>query len=167
MAFVAATPAYVANFTIYASNGKKIVKPYNLTSADHAAAVTDSAAIMVSLNKVQAGTISAYSIQTKFENDAFTIPTSDDAEWGESAIVSGKILDQPLKSASVTIPFPKITIFEDTTGKGRDIVDTDFSHETTTHINEYLDIFRTGGQATVSDGETLETSGAGLEGRRL
>ncbi len=167
MAFVATDPAFVLNVTIYASNARKIVKPYNLTAATHADALTDSTTIITALNKVQAGNVSSYSVSTRLENDAFTIPTSDDAEWGESAIVSGKILDKPLKAVSVTIPFPKITIFEDTTGKGRDIIDVDFSNETTTHLSEYLDLFRTGGQATVSDGEILETSGAGLEGRRL
>ncbi len=167
MAMVAADPPFVLDLTIYASNGRHIVKPYNLAGATYTDASANTAAILAAFADVSAGVVSAYSLKAKFENDAFALPSSNDAEWGEEAIVTGKVLDKPLKPVAVRIPFPKITLFQGTSGKSRDKIDTNFSNETTTHLNAYLDLFRTGGEATVSDGELLETDGTALEGKRL
>ncbi len=167
MAFVAADVPFVLNVTLYAKNGRKIVKPYNLVATTSAAAVTATATILAALAGVSAGGISGYSIQNKFEFDgSFALPSDDDAKWGANAIVSGHIDGHPLKPVSTIIPMPQLTLFQGTSGKALDLIDTNFSNETTTHLNAYLDLFRTGGVCTISDGELWDSDGE-LEGRRL
>ncbi len=162
MTLVASSIPYTLSVVLYASNGKHITKNYDLQSPDHATALTDAGQIITDLKTVSAGAVASYKLHTNFEDDNFSLPTSDDAEWGEAAMISGKILDHPLKSYTVQIPFPKITLFEDTTGEGRDIVNTRFSDTATTHLYGYLANFQTGGTAFVSDGELAETVTKGV-----
>jgi hypothetical protein len=159
MAIVAASPAFRANIGLVASNGKTMSVNLSLTATNYDDAVTAVTAFLVDLALVSAGVVKGYSITSQAVNDGLLLPTSDDAEYGERAMVTGQIADNPLKSYVLYIPMPRIGIFAGT-GPLRDIVDINDAD-----LLAYVQNFTgTGDIATVSDGELVENI---LSGRRV
>lgn len=159
MAIVESARPWYLSVRLGASNDKTLTKRYNLQATDETEAAAAATGVMAALANVSAGVVVGYKIEHEYVNDAYVRPTSDDAEWGEEAVIGGKLLDRPLTSWSVKIPFPKIDIFIGTAGKNRDIVDI-----TDTAVIAYSNLFHTGNEAYVSDGEFAETL---EDGRRL
>lgn len=159
MALVAASIPFELTVSLGATNDKKLTKTYKLNAVDAAEAATNSADILTRLGNVSAGKVVGYKISHVFVEDNYTRPTSEDAEWGEEAVISGKILDEPFETWTARIPFPLITIFVSSAGKNRDVVDI-----TDVAVIAYKGIFETGSLAYISDGEFAETL---EEGRRI
>lgn len=94
-----------------------------------------------------------------YEEGAFALPTSQDAESGEHAIIITNI--SATKTAVINLPFPKSTtgvVYVSDSGKGRKVVNT-----TSTQLLAYLDQFEAG-KAFISDGE--HSLGNIVSGRR-
>lgn len=156
MAIVAANPAFKSTITLLASNGKSMPVNLSLTAANYADAVTAVTAFLTDLAAVSAGVVKGYTITSTAVQDAIVLPVSDDAEWGEKAMVTGILEDNPLKPFTLYIPMPKIGIFAGT-GVLRDTVDLN----DTDLVNYLANFTSVGDVATVSDGEFIDIVTAG------
>jgi hypothetical protein len=160
MAIVAASPAFRASIQLVATNSRTMSVNLALTAANYADAVTAVTAFLVDLAAVSAGVLKGYSISSQAVNDALSLPTDQDAEYGERALVTGTIDGNPLKSWTIYIPFPKAGLFVDTSGLNRDVIDI-----TDSALQAYIADFTTVGDiATVSDGEFVDSI---ISGRRV
>jgi hypothetical protein len=159
MAIVAASPAFRANIQLVASNGKTMGINLSLVATTYADAVTAVTAFLTDLAGVSAGVVKGYSISSQAVNDAVVLPTSDDAEYGERALITGTMEGNPLKPWTLYIPMPLIGIFAGT-GVLRDTVDINDAA-----LQAYLANFTVEGDvASVSDGEFIDII---LSGRRV
>lgn len=152
MALVEATFPWELSVSLGATNDKKLTKQYTLQAADAASAATETGNILTQLALVSAGAIVGYKVSQVFIEDNYVRPTSQDAEWGEEATITGKILDEPFKSYTLRVPFPKIDIFVSSAGRNRDIVDI-----SDPAVLGYAGLFNSGAAAYISDGEFTET----------
>lgn len=160
MAIVAASPAFKASINLVAKNLKTMTVNLNLVATTYADAVTAVVAFLVDLAGVSAGVVKSYNITGTAINDALVPPTSDDAGYGEKAILSGNMDGNPLKAWTLYIPMPKIAIFQDTDGPLMDQVDINDAL-----ISAYLANFTVEGEvASISDGEFIDQI---LAGRRV
>lgn len=140
------------------NGGDVETKSYDLTSADAAAAATDIAAIATALLGVSDMVLRKRYFYELFVNDAFAYPASG-VEKQNKALIALSIVDQPTKTATVTIPAPKPAIFVGSSGPQAEIVDG-----ADAAVIAYVALFENGGKATVSDGETAEGF---IEGHRI
>lgn len=122
--------------------------------------VTALVAFLTDLTGVSAGVVKSYTITGRAIENAYTRPTDSDAEWRDTALIVTEVDDQPLKTANIQIPMPKIGIFRGTEGVLMDEIDTGDAA-----LIAYIDNFRPGGSFTVSDGEQVGT--VIREGKRL
>jgi hypothetical protein len=160
MAIVAASPAFKASINLVAKNLKTMTVNLSLVATTYSDAVTAVTAFLVDLSAVSAGVVKSYNITGTAINDALTPPVSDDAGYGEKAILSGNMDGNPLKSWTLYIPMPKIEIFLDTDGPLMDQVGIGLSA-----VTNYLANFTVEGEvATISDGEFIDQI---LAGRRV
>lgn len=160
MAIVAANPAFVATIQLVATNSKSTPVRLPLTATDYADAVTAVTAFLTDLSGVSAGVVKSYTITGTAVEDSLSLPTDQDAEFGEAAAITGTMEGNPLKTWNIKIPFPKIGIFVATSGLNRDIVDI-----TDSALTAYIANFTSVGDvATVSDGEFVDSI---LSGRRV
>jgi hypothetical protein len=159
MALVESTNPFSLSVRLGATNDRSVPKRFILQATDETEAAAAAATILTALGNVSAGKIIGYSISHEYVEDNYTRPTDEDAEWGEAAVISGKLLDRPLQSWSQKIPFPKIGLFVASAGKNRDVIDI-----TDAAVVAFANLFHSGNQAFVSDGEFAETL---EDGRRL
>lgn len=115
---------------------------------DYDGMVTAITAYLTDLAAVSAGVVKSYTITGRAIEDSYNRPTDTDAEWRDTAQVVVDIEDQPLKTANILIPMPKIGIMKATAGEGMDEVDT-----ADTDVINYVANFRATNPFTVSDGE--------------
>lgn len=160
MAIVASSPAFKATINLVAKNFKSMSVNLSLTAGTYDAAVTAVTAFLTDLAAVSAGVVKSYVISGTAINDALVPPTSDDAGYGEKAVLTGNMKDNPLKSWSLYIPMPKIEIFLDTDGPLMDQIDIS-DPLVTAYAANFTEI---GDIATVSDGEFIDQI---LAGRRV
>ncbi len=153
MAFVA--NGFTGYITLVDNGDNTTTKSYALTSADAAAASTDIAAIATALTAVTDAVIVSYGATAVFVNDAVVLPASG-VKIADQALVTVSIVDEPIKSGTFTIPAPKPGIFVATSGSNANVVDL-----ADTAFAAYLAVFQTGGEATISDGETADIAKSG------
>lgn len=156
MALVEATNPFELSVKLGATNDKTITKRYVLQATTAAEAVTVAGDILTQLALVSAGKVVGYSINHVYIEDNYTRPTSEDAEYGEEATITGKILDEPFKTYTLRIPYPLIGLFIASAGRNRDIIDISDAA-----VLGYAGLFNSGAAAYVSDGEFTETVEAG------
>lgn len=128
-------------------------------AADEPAAQALYAAWRVDYLAVAEGAIKGHRNFLNYEEGAFALPTSQDAENGEHAIITTSI--SATKTAIVNLPFPKSAdgvVYIDDSGPQRKIVDS-----TSALLAAYLDNFEAG-KAFISDGE--HSLGNIIRGRR-
>lgn len=138
--------AFVANgfglvVTLRDKIGNETTKEYDLVSANHAAAVTDSVIILNALEGLSKAEALSYEIKTKFIEDTVVVPTSDMVVSQGISVTTN--LTTAGKKANWNVPMP-----EDAAMSGNDVIVTNAL------VQAYQDIFTAGGQATISDGET-------------
>lgn len=144
---------YFMTVTIIDRNEDSATLTYELRSADETAALADASTILTNLSNVSQARIIGYNVQKRFYNDTPTIPTA--GELQVKARIAFKIADSR-DYETLDIPAPEEAIFLTLTGKGNKIVNT-----TNVALNNYLNVFKAGGQAFISDGESLETVSEG------
>lgn len=128
-------------------------------AADEAAAEALYAAWRADYVVVGAGAIKGHRNYQRYEEGSFALPTSQDAENGEHAIITTNIT--ATKTAIINLPFARSTIgvvYVNDAGPGRKIVNT-----ASTQLAAYLENFEAGA-AFISDGE--HSLGNIVRGRR-
>ena len=141
-----------------ADNGaNQVTKTWQLQSADAAAAATDGAAVRAAFNAICDSVEVAYSIGERFQEDTITYPAAGVNNQDKASITVRLLLGN--KKANLKVPAPKIGIFMNATGPGADRVDI-----LDVDLNTYLDVFKTGAEAYLSDGEVMEEP---LDGLRI
>lgn len=133
--------------TLVDNGNNKTIKTYQLRAADFVTATTDSTNILSALAAVTDAVQSAFSIAERFYEAAFAFPASG-VQNEDKASISCVITNS--KSANLKIPAPIPALFQDTTGGAANVVDT-----TNVDLIAYTDIFRTGNEAYISDGDDL------------
>jgi len=84
--------------------------------------------------------------------DALALPAT--AENEVKASVTTYVKDNAGKRANITIPAPKIGMFDASAGSGKNTIGSPSNGGGI--LSTYLAVFQTGGQAYASDGEVLE-----------
>ena len=102
----------------------------------------------------------AYSIKTKYYNDALVIPASSAVQLETKALLVMRDSVNPLKIHTRNIPAPETDVFLATSGDGQNIVD--IAHG---DVLTFVNLFDGTGECTLSDGESVETGGI-IRGRR-
>jgi len=155
MALVA--DGFLLAVTLVDNGGNEGTMRYDLRSADHATALTDTAAIIAALNALTNAVIRRYAIHTKYRENAFAYPAAG-VELEDKASLSVS-LDGVDKRANLKIPAPVIGMFAASSGPGANVVDV-LDADTLT----YVALFETGAEAYISDGEDVD---ALLSGKRI
>lgn len=128
-------------------------KTYNLTAATNAEALTESLEILVALEEVSALSSKTYTIREVFVNDAFALPAAG-VQGEAKAVIVGRNSADASKLHRVEISGPEDDVFLATQGELANVVD--LTHQ---HVKDYWNLFDGTGQATLSDGESVETDG--------
>jgi len=140
------------------NGGNKTVRNYQLNSVTAVEAETDSASVIGALTAVTDAVVVSRSTYQRFVEDALTFPVSG-VELENMALLNFNIVDHPEKAWTTTIPAPKPAIFMATSGAPANIVDV-----ADAAVIAYAALFKTGGVALVSDGETADVL---IGGRRI
>jgi len=130
---------------------------FALTSIDIATAIIDSGIILAAVGAVTNAVISGYNISEAFTENALVLPV--DTEIEKQAQLSLLLAGLGTKTAVATIPAPVAGIFTDVSGPGYNVVDVSDAG-----VLAYVNIYKAGGQATISDGEIADKL---LSGRRI
>lgn len=121
---------------------------FELQSADFATAVTDKDAILAAISGVSQAIVSSYHLAIVEDEDAFVFPAG--ADNSIKARVQFQIVDS-VKKARRDIPSPQNAIFVAPSGPNNNVVDT-----TNAQVIAFAQLFQTGNQAFISDGEISE-----------
>lgn len=156
MAFVSA--GWRLSATLADNGGDTTTKTYELTSADAAEAATDGAAVIAALGGVSDCEILSYYWYEQFVEETPLLPAAG-VQIEDLALLTFELAGNPLKSATHTIPGPKQTIFQTSTGAGANIVDT-----ADAAVVAYRSLFQANGECYISDGEVANVL---REGRRI
>jgi len=130
--------------------GKSTLR-YDLTAADAAAAAVDTATILAALAAVTDAGIQSYTLGEVYKDSAVN---SGSGQVENLAVITAKIDDADLKYAIVRIPAPKDGLFQAASGGGYDLVDP-----ADADLVAYLQVWQTGNEALLSDGESLVSPG--------
>lgn len=127
--------------------GNKSIQQFQLTGVDFATATAQATLIRGYLEAVTGLAVAAYNIAQVFEEDTELFGT---AEAENVALVSARIDSAEIKYATVRIPGPVDGIFQAGSGPLYNVVDPSDAD-----LQNFLGIYETGAQATISDGESL------------
>lgn len=133
-------------------------KTFDLTAADYATALADSAAIMASLNGVTDALVKGYSIAERYIENTPGLPLA--AEISDRASVLVQLASNPFKKETIEIPAPIAGMFQGASGDAWNLVNV-----ANAALGTFLAHFALGAEATISDGETIETPA--LKGKRI
>lgn len=142
------------------SGANSTKRTYRLTSATIAEAATDAATVMTALAAVTDAAIKSYRIGQLFAEAALSLPLPGVQIENEAMLTVG-IAGHPTKSATVTIPAPKGTVFTSLQGPGSNVVAT-----TAVPVTDYVALFNATGPCTLSDGESADPL-YGFKGKRV
>lgn len=117
--------------------------------ADFAAFQLSFNTLLTALNNMTAGVVASYRLTQVFVEDALALPASG-VENENQAFFSGKIVGDPLDSATQSIPAADPAIFVSTVGPGANVVDMSNGA-----VGTWIGLFDQAGPGpwTVSDGE--------------
>jgi len=148
---------FFGSITLVDEFGKSVHKEYELTAADFATAETDMLVIIAALAGVSRGNPIQYSVRKAYAEIPFPGYPEGAQRWDKARIVGQ--LETAGKKATLEIPMPEEGIFVGTTGGDAEIVNLSSGL-----VTAYVNLFATGGEAFISDGEVL---GAPVYGRRV
>jgi len=140
------------------TGGNTTTRSYRMTSATDAAQVTDVATILAAIPNVTDAAIKGYSFGQVWTEQSLALPAA--AEVENQLQVTLPIFQKPNKSGTLTIPSPKVGIMQNTSGQGFNL--PDFTEQA---LIDYINLFTTGGEATLSDGEVAVLANA--KGKRI
>lgn len=145
--------------------GNDTTRSYKMvdTIVTPAAAETAAAALIADLAASTTATITRYSVATVYTEDATFLGTAG-SEVENNAQLTLKVDNpDPSKTWTTTIPSPVIGMFVGTSGPNKNIVDG-----ADTVVVNFIDNFQTtGGNFTVSDGETVDDTTPFVKGKRV
>ncbi len=144
--------------TLIDNGGNVTTKRYELRSADATAAAADSAAVLAALDAITDSVVSAYRYGEEFLESAFAYPAAG-VENENKASITALLDTNGAKKANIKIPAPVIGIFQNPTGPGANIVDV-----LDAALVTYGDLFKTGNECYISDGEDLDSL---VSGKRI
>jgi hypothetical protein len=148
---------FFGTVTLVDEFGKSVTKEYEMTAGDFATAETDILAIIAALEGVTRGNPVQYSIAIRYTELPHPGYPEGAQRWDKARIVGD--LETAGKKATIEIPMPLEAIFQGTTGGDAEIVDL-----SDTEVTAYVNLFASGGEAFISDGEVF---GAPIYGRRV
>jgi len=138
----------------FADNGGKpyMQRTYALKETDPENIPTVVAAVIPEIQAVTDAVIAQYRVAEVFVENALTLPAIT-VQNENQAIITAPVTGAPNKSATITIPAAKASLFVGTSGKNANIVKPPDQAPLDAFINE----FGSGGtdQFYVSDGETI------------
>jgi len=140
------------------TGGNKTTRSFRLTAADDATMGTDVTAILAALDAVTDANVTAYSFGEVWVEQSLALPAA--AEVENQLQLTLPIFQKPNKSGTVTIPAPTVGIMVGTSGQGFN--QPDFADAA---LIAYINLFTTGGKATLSDGEVAVLANA--KGKRI
>lgn len=143
--------------SIVDNGGNPTSTTLELRGADYAAAAANAGAIITALTAVTDGVIVGYRLAEVYEETGTVTLPAVGVNSAESASITVGVAGAGLKKANIRIPIPKQAVFVGTSG-----ADTNIVNLSATIVNNYVDLFRSGGHAYVSDGETAGASLAGV-----
>lgn len=156
MAFVAGD--IFVNLTFMDKARNISTRQLQLNVADMAAAVAAAATVVAAYTAVTDAEILGYTISRRYGEDSVVVPT--DAEVENTALLTLQLDADPMKSASLSIPAPKESIFLASSGVNNNYVDL-----VDAGVQGVLALFHPAtGVAYISDGET---SSSLKNGRRV
>lgn len=144
---------YVLRVRLVDAGNNEVAKTYVMTAALHADALTEALVIIDALEAVCALGTKTYAINEEFYNDAFALPPAG-VQAEARAVLIGTDGTLPNKQHRTEIPGPETDVFLATQGEGANIVD--IAHQ---DVLDYWNLFDATGEATLSDGESVETDG--------
>jgi len=130
------------------TQGDASTMTFELTSADFLTAVTDKDTIIAAVGNVSEAIVASYHLALIEDENAFAFPPGCDNS--AKARLSFQIIDS-VKKARRDIPSPQEDIFVAPSGPNNNVVDT-----TDAAIIAFAQLFQTGGEAFLSDGEISE-----------
>lgn len=153
---------FVLTVTLVDNGGNVSNLSYALTSANFTEAGTDSATILAALAGVTDAVVKAYNVGERFKESALTLPGTG-IQVENTAVLSALITGEVDKWARIVIPAPKPAIFVGLSGAAANQIDP-----TDTEVQAYVSLFDATGEATISDGETVQAPSAStLNGKRV
>lgn len=145
------------------SGGNTTTRTFFLTATDDAgdlSPVIDAVQVIVTAWTAATDAVIVSQQVTKVTvNDSVVLPAAG-VQVENNAQISAKIDGIPNKSAVFEVPAPKIGMFQATTGPGSNVVQ--FSTAPTPAL---VNIFKAGGEAYISDGESITDQG--IKGKRV
>lgn len=136
------------------------VLTFELQGANIAAAGTNLATIVTNLAAVTDGWIRSYQLHDKYVTDVLFTAAEPHGEISTKALITVQLTTAG-KTASLAIPAPQDAIFVAASGEGYNQVDP-----TVTAVSDYLNMYNSGSQAKISDGE-FTVLGPFIKGRRI
>lgn len=121
---------------------------FDMTAADYTNAALDRTTILAALAAVTTATIMAHYLREVFQEDGVVFGTG---EIENIASNSARIDDAEIKYATIRIPAPVDGLFQAASGPLYNLVDP-----ADVDLLAYLDLWETGQQCLLSDGESLD-----------
>lgn len=140
---------YELSVTLADRGLNQVTKTYEMTATTAADAATDAATILAALNAVTDANIKGYRLSQVFAEDAFATP--NDGEVENQALLIMRLDGDPFKKATHFIPAPVDAIFVGAQGPNYNVLDN-----TDALVTAYVALFQSGGEAYISDGETVD-----------
>jgi hypothetical protein len=161
MAFVSAGWKLVLGFVD--GGGNPTTREFMLTATDEdgdlSPVIDDVQIIVDAWTAATDAVITSQTVSKLTVNDSVVYPAAT-VQVENNAQISAKIAGKPNKSAVFEVPAPKIGMFQATTGPGSNVVQ--FANAP---VPALVNIFKAGGQATISDGESITDQG--IKGKRV
>ncbi|HEV7737090.1 MAG TPA: hypothetical protein VGO47_06940 [Chlamydiales bacterium] len=161
MAFV--SQGWKLVLTFLDSGANQTTRTFDLTATDDAGdlapVIADVATIVSAWVAATDAVLISEQVTKVTVEDSVVLPAAG-VQVENNAQISAKIDGIPNKSAVFEVPAPKITMFAATTGPGSNVVQF-----TTTPVPALVNIFKDGGQAFISDGESITDQG--IKGKRV
>lgn len=143
--------------TLVDNGDDKAIKDYELTSADYATALTDTAAVLAAIALTSGSTISGYNLSLRMTEDSFVYPVSGIENQNKARVVVQ--LTTGTEKATIDIPAALPSLFQAVAGSDANLVDL-----SSAGWLAYSALFSTGNECFISDGEILNFS---VRGRRV
>jgi len=127
---------------------------YDLKATAPEDVTTAVTAILTALGNVTRAAVKSYTVSQRFVENALTLPAGVNIEERGTIVV--QLASAPNKTAILNVPAPRNMFAAETGPTANDII-------ATTQLNNYVNLFKSAGPCTISDGETVTTF---LRGRR-
>jgi hypothetical protein len=139
-----ASQGFYLSVTQADKNGDESNKEYQLTAADYATAVTDTATILAALGAMTDSALSKYQVEARAFEDTLVLPSSM-APISTKMSVTTTLDGAGSKKANYEFAMPKAAILS-----GKNLIITNAA------VLAYHALYQTGGEAKLSDGEVAD-----------